>query len=214
MISSVRFSSKGKISPTSFRLSNDDIERQVIEDLSKYRRLYSERYQKEAPTPLDVENYVKELWDVEVIYDVITQTVDSEVLGYLDLSKKHIVVDARACNHARRISFTVAHEAGHLALHSFMYLNVSKASSKKPAPHIEYQADTYASLLLAPTHIVLQILEEQGLVKDNRVLGAVDVEQILSVFQDRVGLSRHALEIRLRKMGITLTNARYPRGPS
>lgn len=215
----VRFSSKGNVAAGAFKLTEQEIEQQVLTDLSKYRTRFQERYHAPAPSPLDVESLVKELWDVVVSYEDIPQSESEEVLGYFAPEIRTIVVDPRICNHPRRISFTVAHEAGHLSLHAFLFTQSAQSARSgtaratrrkmKTNPSIEWQANTYAAQLLAPKREVVAFLEEQGLAAANVIPRAIDVEQILMPFQERFGLSRHAMEVHLHRLGISMVNTQH-----
>lgn len=207
-MTSIRFATKGALSLTGFRLSLEDIERQVMVDLAKYQQLYHKKYGKNPEMPLDTENYVKELWDTNVSYENIEQPLGEEVLGFYDSIENKIIADPQVCNNPRRLSFTIAHEAGHISLHSFMYVGGRRSEAQTPV-HIERQADSYAAFLLAPTPVILELLRHEGLAIGNRISGPVDVGKCADVFQEKIGLSRQALEIRLRKMGVALLNARY-----
>lgn len=208
MTITLKLTKEGGVMGTTLYMSPHDIERQVIEDLLQYRRLYLERYKKEPTSPLDVESFVKELHGIEVVYTEFPKQGTEEVLGSFNPRTHSILIDAEACKHDRRVSFTVAHEAGHAVLHSFMFHNAKKIES---TPAMERQADTYAAFLLAPTRDVVCLLENLGIVVDNAVLRPVDADALMPSFQEHFGLSRHAMEIRLRRMGISLLNARYVR---
>lgn len=211
----MRISSKGKVAVGAFKLTTADIELQVMNDLTKYRSLYRERYGETAPAQLDVENLVKELWDVAVEYEDIPQEEGEEVLGFFAPEIRTIVVDPRACNHPRRLSFTVAHEAGHLSLHSFLFPQGAAGSVRTTqrklvsTPSIEWQANVYAAHLLAPKHEVFDLLRELGLITMGTVSQPIDVETVLAPFQDRFGLSRQAMEVHFKKLGVPMKNVLY-----
>lgn len=199
-----------------FKLTGAEIESQVMTDLTAYRITYQERYGRQPSAPLDVENLVKEMWGVEVVYENIPQAQDEEILGYFAPEIRSIVIDSQTCNHPRRLSFTVAHEAGHLSLHAFMFhTNGSKSATRttrkklQTNPSLEWQANTYAAHLLAPKREVVAFLAELGLATPTAVTRAIDVEQIMPAFQERFGLSRQATEVHFRRLGIPMLNARY-----
>lgn len=211
-----RVSSRGKIAVGGFKLTGNEIDLEVSTDLTKYRTIYRERYGREPAVPLDVENFVKERWDVEVLYEDILQPADEEILGYFAPEVRTIVVDPRICNHPRRLSFTVAHEAGHLSLHAFMFpTNGDKSAARitrqkiKTNHSIEWQANIYAAHLLAPKFEVMDLLEELGLATRNVIPRAIDIEQVINPFQERFGLSRQAMELYFRRLGVPVLNARY-----
>lgn len=205
----------------SFQLTKQDIESQVLSDLSKYRQLYQERYGKPAPSPLDVDNFVYELWGFSICVEAIPQNDDEQVLGFLRPEAQQVVVDEN-CTNQKRISFTVGHEAGHLSLHGPLFktenglivgwATIPKSHNKKKldtAHHRrEWQANVYAGALLAPEMDVRTLLEELGLVK-NLVLSPFNLDEHFVSFESRFGLSRQALEIRLGHLGVPFQGARY-----
>ena len=205
-----------------YQLTKQEIESQVLSDLSKYRQKYQEKYSKPAPTPLDVDNYVQEMWGFSVSFESVTQESDEEeTLGYLRPEARQVVVDEN-CTNQKRISFTIGHEAGHLSLHGPLFStedglitgwnNVPKSKNKKKldVAHIrrEWQANVYAGALLAPQGDVHALLEELGLI-NNMVLTAFNLDDHLGKFDKRFGLSRYALEIRLNHLSIPFRGARY-----
>jgi len=205
-----------------YQLTKAEIESQVLSDLSKYRQKYNERYRKSIPNPLDVDNYVKEVWGFDVIFESIPQKSDEEeTLGYLRPESQQIVVDEN-CANQKRISFTIAHEAGHLSLHGPLFLTEEgsivgwksshscKNKKKLDTAHIrrEWQADVYAGALLAPKIEVESFLRELGLIKDNTLI-KFNLDDYFPKFEEMFGLSRQALEIRLKHLGIPFNGAKY-----
>lgn len=198
-----------------YQLTKEEIESQVLSDLSKYRQKYSERYQKSAPTPFDVDNYVQEMWGFSVSYESIPQeSEDEETLGYLRPETRQVVVD-ESCTNQKRISFTVGHEAGHLSLHGPLFStkdglingwrqsDPSKNKKKLDTAHIrrEWQANVYAGAILAPRAEVENLLRELELIKDSTLI-PFNLNDHFPKFDERFGLSRQALEIRLSHLNI------------
>ena len=205
-----------------FQLTKQEIESQVLSDLVTYKRKFYEKYSKSASTPLDVDSYIKELWGFNICFENIEQdSEDRETLGYLRPEKQQVIVDEN-CDNQKRISFTLAHEAGHLSLHKSLFLeenglivgwrypDLSGNKKRKDKAEIrrEWQANTYAGALLAPKPEVEFFLEEVGLLR-NRLLISFDLNEYFPKFEERFGLSRQALEIRLRQLGIPFTGLRY-----
>lgn len=204
-----------------YQLTKQEIESQVLSDLSKYRQRYQERYGKPAPTPLDVDNFVQELWGFSVSFETIPQGESEETLGFLRPETKQIVIEEN-CDNQKRISFTIGHEAGHLSLHGPLFKkegdiivgwsSIPKSRNKKKldtAHHRrEWQANVYAGALLAPEMDVRELLQSLGLVNDS-ILSPFNLDQHFESFEQKFGLSRQALEIRLGHLGITFQGARY-----
>lgn len=206
----------------SYQLTKQEIESQVLGDLAKYRHKYSEKYNKPAPVPLDVDNYVNELWGFGVVFEkVVEDSEEKETLGFLRPETKEVVVN-EDCTNQRRISFTVAHEAGHLALHGPLFeikngiisgwksLPLHESTKKSDAADIrrEWQANVYAGSLLASKVEVEEFLRELGLI-DNQTLIPFKLSEHLSKFEERFGLSRQALEIRLEHLGIPIIKSSF-----
>src|SRR3989344_8636939 len=104
-----------------YQLTKEEIESQVLGDTAKYRKIYSEKYGKNPPSLLDVDNYVQELWGFSVSFETIPQdSEDEDTLGFLRPHTQQVVVDENGTNQ-KRISFTIAHEAGHLSLHAPLF---------------------------------------------------------------------------------------------
>lgn len=206
---------KNGIYISTFKLTFEDIEQQAANDLLRYRRIFQSRYGNVASMPLDVESFIKELWGVEISYDELEQTVNDELLGIFEPEKQQIIIDPKACNNRGRISFTVAHEAGHLSLHSFLFVfNNGKVSGWKNKlssanKNLERQADLYAASLLAPRQEIYDFLKEKKISDGNSLMSPIDLSIYAPVFQERFGLSRHALEIRLSKLNLPTINEKY-----
>lgn len=203
-----------------YQLTKQEIESQVLSDLAKYRQKYSGKYQKNAPTPIDVDNYVQELWGFSVSFETIPQdSEDEDTLGFLRPQARQIVVD-ESCTNQKRISYTVAHEAGHLSLHAPLFTMKdgqingwkqsppSKNKRKTDTAHIrrEWQANVYAGALLASKPDIEILLRELGLLKD-QTLTPFDLNEHFPKFDERFGLSKQALEIRLEHLKIPITRS-------
>lgn len=212
---SIRLTKRG-ISIKGFQLSSIEIEQQVMTDICTYNNHYASRYSNVPSVPIDIESFVKEMWSIDVVYDDIPQPEGEEILGYFEPEHNRIVVDPRVCNNPRRMSYTIAHEAGHVSLHKFMYiLKDGKIVGSRQVKHhedknIERQAEMYAASLLAPKYEIHEFLKEKGLVFNGVLLNPVDLNVMSPVFQESFGLSRMALEIRLSHLGIDMINRRYP----
>ncbi len=205
----------------SYQLTKQEIESQVLSDLAKYRNKYSEKYGKAIPSPIDVDNYVKELWGFNVVFEKIeTNSEDKDTLGFLRPEKQEIVVN-ESCDNQRRISFTIAHEAGHLSLHGPLFiikdniitgwksLPIHKSTKKSDISETrrEWQANVYAGSMLASKFEVEEFLRELGLIKDQTLI-PFSLNEFFPKFEERFGLSRQALEIRLIHLGIPIVKSK------
>jgi len=204
-----------------FQLTKQEIESQVLSDLSSYRQKYQKKYNKPAPAPLDVDNFVNELWGLSISFESIPQDENNETLGFIRPEKQQVVVDENILNQ-KRISFTIGHEAGHLSLHGplfkkedgiitgWSYIPDSKNKKKLEVAEIrrEWQANVYAGALLATEIDMRMFLEELELVS-NSILLNFNLNEYSEKFESRFGLSRQALEIRLQHLGISFQGAKY-----
>lgn len=203
------------------QLSKKDIEAQVSADLIKYRQLYSRKYGAPAPVPLDVDNFVQELHGFSVCFEQIENTDSEEVLGFLRPETKQVIV-SESCVNQKRISFTIAHEAGHLALHKALFASqdgtiigwkkcplVTNAKKMDSAEiRREWQANVYAGTLLATKIDVELFLKEIGVLR-NGVLAPFSLDALFPKFEEHFGLSRQALEIRLSHLNIAATDFQF-----
>lgn len=209
-----------------FTLTRGDIESQVSSDFVSYSRTYHSKYHKSPSYPIDVENYIKEVWGVDVQYRFIPQTdPENEILGYLDYGNKVVVVDPDLSKNDYRLNFTIAHEAGHLSLHGSTLalqdgvvvtciekhdLHVSGAALQESNQRRrEWQAHQYAAILLAPKIELYKKLRELGLANYQEMIIPLDLNLHSKVLQESFGLSRYALELRLKELGITAINKKY-----
>jgi len=207
---------KNGISVSNFKLSSTDIEQQVATDLSRFNKDWFSKYKQAPQPPLDVDSFIKLLWNIDIVYDNLAQSNNEEVLGCFEPDQQKITIDAKACNNPRRVSFTVAHEAGHLSLHSFLFEHRNgkivgwKNGTSSANKNLERQADLYAASLLSPRQEVYDFLLTKGLSSGNGVIQSIDLSAHAISFQERFGLSRQALEIRLRQLNLSVTNKKYP----
>lgn len=199
----------------SYQLTKQEIESQVLSDLTKYRHKYSEKYNKPAPLPIDVDNYVQELWEFSVVFEKIkADSEEQETLGFLRPETQQIVVN-EDCKNQRRISFTIAHEAGHLSLHGPLFISkegiisgwkslpLHKNTKKSDTAHArrEWQANVYAGALLASKIEIEELLRELSLLKDQTLI-PFSLDEHFPKFEEHFGLSKQALEIRLDHLKI------------
>lgn len=212
-----------------FQLTREDIEMQVMQDVRSYNEVYLKKYGKQAPEQFDVDNFIAERWGFEIVFESIKQQEIEDVLGYTDPKNRVVVVDSEQCGSKERITFTIAHEAGHLALHATMFrLENGKVVdwSNEPIPpqfvtgerakkqsinqrRMEWQANKYAGSLLLPKHVVYSTLSNLGLASLQRQVKSLDLLEHSRFLMEKFGISRQALEIRLSDLGIDLLNRRY-----
>ena len=140
-------------------ISNIDIEERANNLLSDY----FERYKKPFKGPIPVDHILEFLgYDIEFKSDGIYK--DKNILGGLLLDKEIVQINESISNQNGRLNFTIAHEIGHILLHS---RSKHSANDKKDSAigvldtrKIELEADKFASNLLMPTNIVKTIFFE------------------------------------------------------
>lgn len=205
----------------SFILTKAEIEQQVASDLARFHTEYSAKYDGAPPNPFDVEMFISVLWGFNIVYEEIEQGDNEESLGTLRPETQEVVVDSR-CTHHGRLSFTIAHEAGHLSLHGPLFRREGsktigwatppeKRNKKRDeASYLrrEWQANVYAGALLAPRTEVVHLLREIGAISFLTVT-SFSLDEHFVKFENRFGLSRQALEIRLDHLGLPFTGRRY-----
>ncbi len=108
--------------------------------------------------------------------------------GTTDLNKKTIYIREdvyyRACDGNARDLFTIAHELGHLFLHSNQNVELARAEMNiKAYENPEWQANTFAAELLMPVKLISKSDIPDSLVK-------------------RFGVSYESAKIRLKNLGI------------
>lgn len=202
----MRLTSKSGLSVKTYILSHAAVESQAIQDLAKYRGASTQ----DVNLPLDIDQFVESVFDVRVEYESIPQPTGVEVLGYYDPANQRIVCDPEVCNSTGRINFTIAHEAGHISLHTCLVAGASlqKWRDIQKHSHIEWQANAYAGYLIAPTPLVMDLLSENGVGSPAFQSEGVDMDLIAPLLTERFGLSRHAGEIRVHRLGYQLKNNR------
>ncbi len=103
--------------------SNELIENQVTYDLMAYQKIIK----KMIEWPVDLEFFAKSMWDLEVLYEDKIEIPGSadEIVGCLSVTGKKILINLSANQGPGRLNFTLAHEVGHVSLHSILSKNLS-----------------------------------------------------------------------------------------
>lgn len=207
----VRVNKKWNIEADTFQLTKEEIASQALNDLLSYKKKYYEKYQKYPSQKFDVDNFVEVMWGFNVVYEDVPQTSEeTQILGFLRPETKEVVIDAN-CEYQKRISFTVAHEAGHLSLHQSFYLSpnselASKNKARKQKLELackrrEWQADAYAGALLAPREEIELLLLGLGFIKKS-ILIPFNFDEQYPKFEEKFGMSKQAMKIRLENLKI------------
>lgn len=187
-------------------LSADMIERQASLDLLNYVKISK----KPIKYPIYPDEIVQVLWGVEMEYpEHIEDAGGEEVLARFLPDKKLIQVNSSPALRGTegRLSFTIAHEAGHVSLHNFLAAiereKIELCRSSDAGTIIEWQADKYAAALLMPQEAVWQAILELECINEDKVIDLrIHAKNLMAYFK----VSRAALENRLFGMGIAITN--------
>lgn len=135
-----------------------------------------------------VENEIRDKIDENFNFIVCTEDEMKSNYGTTYLNKNTICIREdvyyRACDGNSRDLFTIAHELGHLFLHSNQNVELARSSSDlKLYEDAEWQANTFAAELLMPAKLITEC----------------DTHFTL---MNRFGVSYEAADIRLKKLGI------------
>ncbi len=191
-------------------LSDEMIEQQAACDLLKYRALTK----KALLFPIYPEEILETLWNIRIEYVPTIENSDGEhILACYYPSLKKVVISEGENKNPGRLSFSIAHEAGHVSLHQFA-LQEGKTKSRDCGDfleidnpdQIESQADKYAACLLMPREEIFSFLDAVGC--DAKV-APVDMNAHAEGLKKHFRVSNEATEYRLTALGITVINGLY-----
>lgn len=129
--------------------------------------------------------------------------LDEDMSGMIYIGNDGPIIGVNSRHHRNRQRFTIAHEIGHLELHRGTLVNrvhidrtfpvlMRDASSATGTRLMEIQANSYAAELLMPSFLLLEMLKEKGI--------DIDDEEPLNRWSRKFGVSRQALEFRIRNL--------------
>lgn len=178
-------------------LTEEMIEAQALMDIGSFVR----KTERALTFPIYPDEVLKALWDIEVEYpELVVDSKGKPVLAYFLPSERAVRISTAIRGNEGRVSFTTAHETGHVSLHDFLS---SSGACVGGATILEWQADQYASALLMPRDSMHEALAERG------CGDSVDLNIHGEHLCKKFGVSRQALEIRLAKIGISMTGRNY-----
>lgn len=140
----------------------------------------------------------------------LEREIESPIEAYTCFSTNRIMVSLRAEANPARKRFTIAHEIGHILLHS-AYMRSLAPEGQIPLfeisssvvlqdPRLEFQANHFASVFLLPQSKIMEFYGRNG--ED-----ALDANRLASHF----GVSRRSAEIRLEQLRLLLKTPPAPR---
>lgn len=160
----------------------------------------------EFQAPIPVEKLARAL-NVQIIY---VETEDDDLSGffYRDPLTGKSVIGVNDDHYKTRQRFTIAHEIGHLMLHSFEDLHYDRkgsggifrrsAESATGENRDEVEANCFAAELLMPEELVYDKLENSE-ISD---IFERNVDAAMREMAKDLGVSPHALTIRMAQLGI------------
>lgn len=205
------------------KLSAKEINSIAVEYLEKVDVNITERYWK---TPLDkVTDYLKEEMSIKINdTNYLLDDNGSEQLGYYDVKNKVIYISPTVRN-TIRFPFVLAHEIGHLILHSELKTNQFTYDNFKDSEYslfiqknvlvndknwIEWQANCFAASLLMPEKTIkvrlIDIQTRMGISKqgrvylDNQRINKEDFRNIVKELAIFFGVSKTSIEYRLESL--------------
>ena len=140
----------------------------------------------------------------------LEQDIESPIEAYTCFTTNRIMVSTRAEKNPTRKRFTIAHEIGHVILHSD-YMRSLVPIGQDPLfevsnsivlqnPNLEFHANHFASVFLVPQEKIMELYSKNG----DAIL---DASRLAGYF----GVSRRSAEIRLEQLKLLLKNPPSPR---
>lgn len=163
--------------------------------------------------PVPIDRIVEAYLDLWIDWDIIEDTEEAKILGFLDPKNKKIRLNERHRDHFDEYvgteAYTKAHEVGHWDLHITKNNNVVQLpllSTAEDKPYLcrqqkfdkrEIQAEKYAAYLLMPHHLVMSAIQ------------GIDLTQWPNVYslRDNFGVTITAFTKRLKNLGLIYITA-------
>lgn len=207
------------------KLSSKEINNAAVDFLNKIDSNIVERYWK---TPIDkVVGYLKKEMSIKINEsNYLIDDNGNEQLGYYDIKNKIIYINP-TIRDTIRFPFVLAHEIGHLILHSELKANQFTYDNFKDSEYslfiqrnilvndknwIEWQANCFAASLLMPNKtVVARLINAQvqmGISKqgriflDNQKINKQDFRNIVNELAMFFKVSKTSVEYRLESLGL------------
>jgi Zn-dependent peptidase ImmA (M78 family) len=174
--------------------------RAVLRAKKEARRILTEAGPIKLPVP------VKEI--ARKYAQVIERELPGEISGMLvpvDGENEWVIVVAKSDGEVRQ-RFTIAHELGHLVLHSYTAPHADRgyklrdARSSEGSVLEEIEANQFAAELLMPEHLVLDTIRREGLNYDFSADNSDEVELKFKKIARQFQVSRQAMMIRISRL--------------
>ncbi|MEJ7684438.1 MAG: ImmA/IrrE family metallo-endopeptidase [Segetibacter sp.] len=172
--------------------------------------------------------FLEPKYNVIFEYDLLE---DENYLGKIEFNPLTIKISNKARVDRNRWRFTLAHEIGHLILHSPLLkerlqektdtentLALKYSSSNKNSERLEIQANLFASYLLLPENILLPVINatfteyrihRKSLYLDSQPVNQKEVFEILSRLSILFEASIESIKIRLMKLNLLVDKIDY-----
>lgn len=170
-------------------------------------------------------NFLAPRYNVKFEFDLIDQ---ENYLGKIEFNPLTIKISNKARVDKNRWRFTLAHEIGHLILHSPILkerlvekkdnensLILKYSTSSKHTDKLEIQANLFASYLLLPENILIPRMQKiftqfrihkKQLYLDSQPVNQKEVFEILSILSKEFEASIETIKLRLIKLNLLIDN--------
>jgi len=175
--------------------------------------------------------FLEPKYNVKFEFDVVEA---EDYLGKIEFNPLFIKISNKARVDHNRWRFTLAHEIGHLILHSkilkerFQQKNDTEntlilkySNSHKNSERLEIQANLFASYLLVPENILIRIISKifieyrihkKYLFLDSQPVNQKEVYEILFKLSNLFEVSVESIKIRLMKLNLLIDKTDYRMG--
>lgn len=218
-------------------LTDAKIEEKAYVFLSEYDE-YSIETPIKAPVG-GILDYLKSKYKVTVHYTDLGYNGDYKILGRTICSKNNICIDESIVQgYEPLFLFTVAHEVGHWVLHRKRTIKIEKSKKfpdqidtcekdfygkkilKTTTDWVEHHAKVFAASFLMPRKAFMQATINAQRSNDITRIGKIylnntpysqqDYEKIISYLQGIFGISKQAIDIRLRELDLVIDTRSKP----
>ncbi len=175
---------------------------------------------------LKTESFIKRCFSqIATIYKLEFVEMQENCLGKCDFKEHVITINSILSKH--RQNFTIAHELGHIALHSSIIANLCSIEDRESDKNtiiekstygrMEYQANTFASFLLMPNvpfyeEVARLFIENRiktmKLYHDDQLCNIHDCNIIIGALSTKFNVSQDAVIVRLKRANLYIEGDR------